>query len=246
MNILNITSLENLKENSDSIKQSVKNTGSILIRGLFSEANIREVIPKIYASLDASKPIGTTSGDRSLVRKNSFKWSVGGFNGAQMGNARLMVMAYNPLSSENIYNFHEKFEKLIEIRDIIRADGKSTSDRNLKGESFNACRFQIYPSGGGFMLGHKDYVAEETSMQNSAPLLQLLMFITERGIDFFQGGAFLTHNGLESDIEAYAKPGDIAIYDGQSFHGVKDIDPSLPLNTEKIRGRIVALVTIYK
>jgi hypothetical protein len=72
------------------------------------------------------------------------------------------------------------------------------------------------------------------------------MFITERGRDFSEGGAFLTHDGLETDIEAYAKSGDIAIYNGQSFHGVKDIDSHLPLTTNKIRGRIVALVTIYK
>lgn len=246
MNILDITSLEDLKINSELIKKSIKKTGSIIIRGLFNETFVREVIPKIYASLDAKNLIGTTAGDRNLVRTNSIKWSVGGFTGAQIGNARLMVMAYNPLSSENLYGFHEAFKKLIVIRDIIRNDGKFTTNENLMGDSFNACRFQIYPSGGGFMLGHQDYVAEKTSNQNSASLLQLLLFITERGKDFSQGGAFLTHNGLETDIEGYAKSGDIAIYDGQSFHGVKDIDPQLPLNTEKIRGRIVALVTIYK
>lgn len=246
MKILSITSLEHLKENTALIRESINNTGSILIRGLFKEEVVRDVIPKLYTALDSSKPVGTTAGDRALVRTNSFKWSVGGFTGAQVGNARLMVMAYNPLESENIYNFHDQFKKLIAIRDIIRSDGKSTEDKNLEGNSFNACRFQIYPSGGGFMLGHKDYVAEETSMQNSASLLQLLMFITERGKDFSQGGAFLTHDGVETDIESHAKSGDIAIYNGESFHGVKDIDPFLPLDTEKIRGRIVALVTIYK
>lgn len=70
--------------------------------------------------------------------------------------------------------------------------------------------------------------------------------MTERGVDFQSGGAYLEHGNLHKDIEQYAKAGDVVIYDGKSFHGVADIDPHEPLNTQKIRGRIVALVTIYK
>ena len=246
MNILNITSLDDLKKNSNIIKSLVSQNGSVLIRGLFDNKTIRNVIPKIFSSLDSSKLIGTTCGDSNLPRRNSFKWSVGGYTGAQIGNARLMIIAYNPLNAPDVFDFHNQFQRLIAIRDVIGGDGNSTNDDNLNGNSFNACRFQIYPSGGGFMLGHKDYIAEETSLYNGAPLLQLLLFVTERGKDFSEGGAYIINSGNELDIESYAQSGDIAIYNGQSFHGVKDIDPFMPLCTQKIRGRVVALVTIYK
>lgn len=224
----------------------VSQCGAVLIRGLFNGEDVRQVIPKINSSLDSLTLGGTVCGDNDIPRGNNFKWSVGAFSGAQIGNSRLMVIGYNPLNSPNVYGFHNYFHELIKIRDIVRGDSRSTADEYLQHNSFNACRFQIYPLGGGFMSGHRDYVAEQTSLQNGAALLQILMFVTQRGRDFQQGGAFLRHHDGELDIESFAESGDIAIYDGQSFHGVKDVDPFLPLCTHQIRGRIVALVTIYK
>jgi hypothetical protein len=60
------------------------------------------------------------------------------------------------------------------------------------------------------------------------------------------GGAYLVHDGQKIDIENLALPGDIVIYDGRSHHGVDDVDSEVPLDTTQIRGRVVALVTIYQ
>lgn len=235
-----------LSLNPIEIKQCISDHGGALIRNYIDPNRTRSVIPKLYRFLDPQEIAGTTSGTRDTVRKNSTKWSVGGHSGAQIGNARLMVSIYNPLSDSDLFNFHDVFLKLIELRDAIRSDNKSTKDEHLKNNAFNACRFQIYPKGGGFMLGHTDYVAEETSKLQSAGLFQLVLSITQRGIDFTAGGAYVKHNNELIDLEGEAKSGDIAIYDGSSFHGVADIDPFLPLSTNSIRGRIAALVTIYK
>jgi hypothetical protein len=246
MKILKLRTLDELKEKRHEIMRTIEMSGTILIRGLFNRDEVRGSIPLIYSRVDNSKILGTTQASKETVRQNSQKWSIGGFSGAQIGCARFMLTVYNPLACDNQYSFHDKFKRIIDVRDAIRNDGRSTHDVSLESPSFNACRFQIYPSGGGFMLGHRDSEAESTSILNKVPLLQLLLFVTERGIDFKKGGAFIENESGEVDVEAFAQSGDLAIYDGNSFHGVKDIDPEFPLDRAQIRGRIVALVTMYK
>ena len=246
MNIFHINNINDLIDQSTEIVTAVDSDGSVLLRGIFDPDQIRKALPEIYNWLNSNQALGTTAASKDDVRKNSLKWSIGGFTGAQKGNARFMLTVYNPLSSADIYGFHSNFRKLIDIRDALRNDGKSTHDNDLEGESFNGCRFQVYPRGGGFMLGHTDYEAESASSINKISLLQLLLFVTERGVDFAEGGAFLENNKQELDIESIARSGDVAVYNGKSFHGVKDIDPFLPLQLTEIRGRVVALVTIYK
>ncbi len=246
MNIIHCKSIDDVIFRSTEIKQSVSQWGSAIIRGLVDPNPLRQAIPQIYDHLKTKEIKGTTTGDRNSVRKNSAKWSVGASTGAQIGNARLMITIYNPLGDEDLFGCQNAFRQMIDVRDAIRNDSQSTRDESLIGDAFNACRFQIYPKGGGFMLGHTDYVAEETALTQRVPLLQLLLFITQRHVDFEDGGAYLIHNGQTVDVESFAETGDIAIYDGNSFHGVADIDPHLPLNSVDPRGRIVGLVTIYK
>ena len=243
--IFSINSLEVLAKYADQIKSNLSSRGFVVLRGLFDAYEIRAYLPKIYSYLDHAKIIGTTQATRATPRSNSIKWSVGGRTGSQPGNARLMATIYNPLNADDLINFRRHFEKLISIRDIIRNDGKNTGNDHLSDGSFNASRLQIYPEGGGFMLTHTDYVALENSEVQKAPLLQLVLLVTQRGLDFKEGGAYLIHNGKEIDVESQVHSGDILIYDGNSYHGVADIDPFKTLNTASIRGRVVALVTIY-
>jgi hypothetical protein len=245
MNIIYCESINEVILRSAEIKESVSESGAAIIRGLIDPQPLRNAVPQIYDHLRTQEIKGTTAGDRATVRRNSAKWSVGANTGAQIGNARLMITIYNPLRDKDIFGCQSAFRQMIEVRDAIRNDSISTKDENLSAGAFNACRFQIYPEGGGFMLGHTDYVAEEIALSQRVPLLQLLLFITQRSIDFQNGGAYLIHDGRTIDIESYAETGDIAIYDGNSFHGVADIDPHLALNSTDPRGRIVGLVTIY-
>jgi hypothetical protein len=246
MKILKIASLDCVKKQSEIIKKSVIENGAIILRGIFDPNDMKTSLNFLYNALDGMPILGTTQGTRESVRKNTLKWSVGGSTGAQKGNARFMLTAYNPIFEDDIYGFRSNFIRLIQIRDAIRGDQKTTNDDSLSYQSFNACRFQVYPRGGGFMLGHRDYVAEQASLQQNAPLLQLLLFVTKRGVDFMTGGAYLVHDGQKIDIENLALPGDIVIYDGRSHHGVDDVDSEVPLDTTQIRGRVVALVTIYQ
>jgi hypothetical protein len=245
MKIFEVNSVQALAEIKEVVCEELAQKDIALIRGIFDQNSIRSSLDRFITKVNKSKILGTTKGSRELVRENTFKWSVGASSGAQIGNARLMVIGYNPIFAPDVYSFRSTFETLIQIRDLLRGDGVQTDDDSLKNGGFNACRFQLYPAGGGFMLGHRDYVAEEISLVQNAPLFQVLVFLTERGVDFEEGGAYLIKDDEKIDIESYARCGDIAIYNGNSFHGVADIDPGKPLSTTILTGRVVGLVTIY-
>ena len=246
MKVLKISSPKELKAKNREIKDSIINNGAVVIRGLFQQHSMQSALDLLHQELDSKIIIGTTQGTKASVRQNTLKWSVGGSTGSQIGNARFMVTAYNPIFQEDIYQFHNNFKRLIEVRDAIRDDEKNTNDSSLTGDSFNACRFQIYPTGGGFMLEHQDHVGVKNSSEQNGSYLQMLVFLTQRGVHFQKGGAYLVHNEQKIDIEGLTLQGDIVVYDGKSSHGVDDIDPDLPINSTKIRGRVVGLVTIYQ
>ena len=165
---------------------------------------------------------------------------MGGNSGAQIGLSRLMLILYNPIFSSDKYKFRSEFEKLIKIRDYIRNDGKLTNDKFLSGNHFNACRSQIYPKGGGFMMGHTDYAGVKNSRKISKIYIQSLLCMTERGKDFKRGGAYILFKNKKIDIEKYVKRGDVVVHDGKSYHGVEDIDPNLPFSSNDLSGRVVA------
>ncbi len=225
------------------IKRLVESQGYYIFKNVLDSSVFDVCLNNLEYQFKSNQLLGTTQGDRNSVRNNSIKWSVGAFQGSQIGNSRLMVSFYNPLFKDDIYSFHNNFIKIINIRDFIRNDNQSTFDINLSNDAFNACRFQYYPSGGGFMSMHKDTTGAEAT--SSLQYLQLLAPITKRGVQFNEGGAILRKNDLDLDLESLISPGDVLVYDANSLHGVKDIDPQLALNTYLFKGRVVALTTIY-
>ena len=83
----------------------------------------------------------------------------------------------------------------------------------------------------------------ETTIQDS--YIQLVLLLTQKGIDFQTGGACVIQDGALIDSEINGLSGDVLVYDGLTNHGVADIDSSSPLDMHHLQGRAVALVTIY-
>ena len=47
-------------------------------------------------------------------------------------------------------------------------------------------------------------------------------------------------------FDDYTEIGDMILYNGQTIHGLKDVDPHKHLDMKKIRGRLTAAVTLFK
>lgn len=242
------TDASQLRDEGESIRAAVAKSGFCLVRGLVDPAIARQAVTRVHNAF-AEAPIAPSGlGSRESVRRNSAKWSIGGFSPSQSGVSRLMATFYNPMAQPDLFGLREAFRTLIEVRDLVSGLEKSLQDEYLENGAFNATRVQMYPSGGGFMSAHSDSTAASIlSAQRDGCFLQPVLLISQRGLDYESGGAFvIDKDGQSVDVELGSQSGDIIIYDERTVHGVADVDTHVPPNVALTRGRIVGLASVYQ
>jgi hypothetical protein len=74
----------------------------------------------------------------------------------------------------------------------------------------------------------------------------VLLELTEKGRDFIEGGAYVDLDEERVSYEDHCQTGDVIVYDGRSIHGVADIDPMLPLDLQRLSGRIVGMASLFR
>jgi hypothetical protein len=222
----------------DSILVSVKRQGYAVVRGLFDETKIAGCLKAIYGYANFRRHEASSGLTPIDIRRNTSKWSI---RGPQNGPARFAVVIYNPLFDGDLFQLHDAFQRIIQIRDKL-AGRNVLSDADLLPNRFNACRIQIYPAGGGFVAEHYDVKGKSNS---PGSYIEVLLLLTQKGIEYRKGGACVRFKGVECDAEAGTKRGDVLIYDASTFHGVLSIDPDVPFEANDLRGRAVAVATIY-
>ncbi len=243
--IFKIDSTQQLRGQAQAITRRVQQTGFALIRGVFDGEAIRRSTLSVYAYANRAKHLGSAGAPRQAVRTNSSKWSIGGTSASQAGISRCMITVYNPLGCEDLFQLHRHFRTLIEVRDVLAMRESALLDDQLPPPLFNATRIQIYPRGGGFMTAHRDMRAADNLKGISDAYIQLILLLTEKRADYRSGGAYIVRDGKVVDTEDGSRTGDVLVYDGNSLHGVDDIDPDLPFYPSDLSGRAVALATIY-
>lgn len=246
-NVFVLRSKEELSEPEllNTIINCVKDNSYAIIRGLFNRDEIRSKIPLLYNYVNSGEFLPSTGVSREAVRTNMKKWSLGGQSISQANLARFMIAVFNPMFCEDTFGLHADFEKLIYIRDVLAKREVMTDDK-LPAPKFNGTRIQIYPKGGGFLGGHIDQRAIESIADMDSSFIQLVMLVTEKGTDYKRGGAYVINSKKEYiDVEAHSQSGDVVIYDGNTMHGVEDIDPDKVFDQNNLAGRAVALVTIF-
>lgn len=248
MNTFHCAEVQEVADGRSQILQCISDSGFAIIRGVVDQSATRNSLDRFWTYVDQEPKHGSANASRDLVRRNSLKWSVGGYSPSQSGVSRLMLTAYNPLSAPDVLGCHWIFRLLIATRDVLAGRTAPLWDGDLPQGCFNATRLQVYPRGGGFMSAHKDSTASRTHAQAiDGTYLQPLVVLTERPLDFKEGGAFVVSpNGQSKLIESETRAGDIIVYDEGSIHGVADIDPQEVLDSLNVRGRVVALATIYE
>jgi hypothetical protein len=242
--IIELKGISDLAQQIDELKEKLFADGHLLLRGLFTKEELNEVrkeFQTVYSRLEAR---GTTKvAANEIVDNDLLKYSVGQFSGAQT-MARLFLILYR--KEENLSTIERiVFDKLIKIYEIIQ--GKAFSKEQLEAsDSFFTKRYQFYPSGGGFIGTHADTFNIETTKRLGGEFIQFVLPITQKGIDYSEGGGYTMSNGELVSNEEDSELGDLIVYDGSIEHGVADIEPSKPLDMNPSSGRIVMLTTLYK
>lgn len=230
----------------DILLSKIDENGYCVVRGLFQPPVIRSSLRLLQSKLSQSPHIFPTRCSPEVVRANSIKWSIGSTSSVQGGISRFMLTIMNPLRNEDLFNLHSTYKTLIHLRDLIANREIPLFDDQLPEPFFNGTRIQHYPSGGGFMTAHSDTTGADTAQHLGGDYIQLVLLLSQKGIDFQEGGAFVFKDDKYVDVEVNTQSGDVLVYNSSIVHGVSDIDPQVPLDLSTANGRFAALATIYK
>lgn len=232
---------------AELVARFVSEHGFAIIRGLVSGGSLENARRAIAEQFDPHKDSPAIGTPADAAMRNFQKIVIGG--GAQRGYyvPRFARILYNPLWADDIYGMREIFRKLAQLRNRLQGYPENYAVDQAEDGLFTASRLQHYPAGGGFFAAHRDAVVDQVTREAGlARFFQLVMLLTQKGKDFASGGAFVDRDGERLDLESEAQAGDVLVYDGRSVHGVDDVDPHLVPDLGSLRGRLVALTSLYK
>lgn len=245
-NFLNVSKLEDWS--SPLIFHLLKQHSFVCLRGLIPEKSVLKAKQCLQLSFNKHNDHPTTGETPDQVKTNFQKLAVGSIHSQhhQGSYSRLVRTFYNPLWADDIYQMHDIFRCLISVRNKLLDKPQNFATDKIEDNLWTASRIHQYPSGGGFMQAHRDTTLKNVSQKANLNYFQVMLIMTQKGVDFEEGGGFIMQGEKRWIFEEHCQQGDIIIYDSQSFHGVADIDPHKPLNLDTLSGRLAAFVSLYR
>lgn len=220
------------------------------IRGLFGAAEIRAGLESLRRGFDPSLDNPVIGEAPGAVMKNFQKLAIGGTMQSWAYRPRFIRILYNPLWEADIYGLHGLFRKLAALRNRLQGHPEGYAIDTVDGGMWTAARVQHYPAGGGFLIPHRDTVISKVNSDAGIEqFYQILLPLTQKGMDFERGGGFVELEDGEGQrvyIEDNIEAGDVVMYDGRTVHGVADIDPHKRVNLQTMDGRVVMFASLYK
>lgn len=232
----------------DAIRDAVAAHAMVRVRGLFDRDEIRAALAGIAAGFSAARDERHDPADTDAVRRNFQKLQVGANSGVNSRRTlgRFMRMLYNPIFADDIYGMRSHFVTLARFRNLLYKLPVDFAVHGTDDGYWTCSRLLQYPRGGGFIVPHRDMYAQVATAEAGLGYYQPLLLLTEKGVDFTSGGAYVDVGDDRIFYEDGCRAGDVVVYDGRSIHGVGDIDPLEPLDLVHFSGRAVALATLFK
>jgi hypothetical protein len=96
------------------------------------------------------------------------------------------------------------------------------------------------------MVPHRDVYSQIATAEAGMGYYQPMLLMSDPGKDFSEGGAYVDRGEQRFHYERSCQAGDLIAYNGNSIHGVADVDPMLDLDLTHFSGRVVALVSLFR
>jgi hypothetical protein len=230
------------------LRQTLERHAVVCVRGLFDRAAIRRTYESIVAGFNAEKDRRHDPRDTDAVRRNFQKLQVGANSGVNSRRTlgRFMRMLYNPIFADDIYGMRAHFTTLAKFRNRLYELPEEHAVTGTDDGYWTCSRLLQYPRGGGFMVPHRDMYAQVATREAGLTYFQPLLLLTEKGVDFQEGGAYVEVDDERFYYEDFCQAGDVVVYDGRSVHGVADVDPLSDLDLVRCSGRLVALASLFR
>ncbi|MDG0965432.1 MAG: hypothetical protein P8O23_10220 [Opitutales bacterium] len=230
------------------IYDSLKTETYAAIRGIIDPEELASCVTSIKQKFSQDNDNPSTGESPSDIMTNFQKLASGGESKRYNNFPRFFRTLYNPIWADDIYGMRSIFRKVSRVRNLIYGLPEDFAIEEVASNGYwTASRIHQYPSGGGFFTGHRDTTLLDVAKEKGTGFFQVILVMSKKGQDFEQGGAFVDKNEDERlYLEDLLSPGDIAIYNGETVHGVEDIDPHRKLTLDTINGRLAGFVSLYK
>ncbi len=232
----------------EDLRHAIATHSFVCVRGLFEREAVRRTLDGIREHFRPKDDRRHNPLDSNAARSNFQKLQIGANSGVNSRRTlgRFMRVLYNPIFADDVLGMRETFIKLAKFRNHLY---RLPVDHAVTGtdDGFWTCsRLLQYPTGGGFIVPHRDMYAQIATTDAGLGYFQPLLLMTEKGRDFQQGGAYVDVGEERFYYEEFCQSGDVIVYDGRSVHGVSDIDPLSDLELVAFSGRVVALASLFK
>ena len=244
--LLHADRLESLR--IDEVRRTIDEHALVCIRGLFDPVAIRAVLRGIRERFDPGNDRKHDPRDSDAVRRNFQKLQVGANSGIDSRRTlgRFMRALYNPIFADDIHGMRGHFIQLARFRNLLYGLPVDFAVETTEQGYWSCTRIQQYPRGGGFMVPHRDVYSQIATTEAGMGYYQPMLLMSDPGEDFTEGGAYVDRGGQRFQYERFCRAGDLIAYNGNSIHGVADIDPMLDLDLTHFSGRVVALVSLFR
>ena len=240
-----------IKKISDLDRKKILNVidknGYAIISGLFEKNEINDALKNFKKKFNFKLDKASTDGTPKEIKKNFQKLCVGSASNNTEKIYRLHRIIYNPAWAVDKFKLKKIFIKFGKIRNLFLGFSENFCLNTIENNLWSANRILQYPSGGGHMSCHTDYILKNVSEKNNInKFYQLILLITEKKKHYKTGGAYVIHNKKKILLEDSAKQGDLLIYKSTIKHGVEEIDSNLKLDLKKPSGRIILMNSLYQ
>jgi hypothetical protein len=230
-----------------SVDREVTRTGLAIIRPSQIFADLCEAARADYLAAFRStraQPPKKVFAPADLAVGPWRKFTIGSKNGVGESYAQLLQTIYFDSNQPGHASLNTLFKVIIELRNQLMRVAPGFGEDPARDGFWNACRVHHYPTGGGFMLTHRDtYFPIKLG---DLPFYQVMAPLSLKGRDFSEGGGVLvTRQGERLNTDEIAGLGSIVVFDGKVEHGVDDVDPQDVMNFEAERGRLAAFANLY-
>ena len=233
--------------NRKKILNVIDKNGYAIISGLFERNEINDALKNFKKKFNFKLDKASTDGTPKEIKKNFQKLCVGSASNNTEKIYRLHRIIYNPTWAVDKYKLKKIFMKFGKIRNYFLGFSENFCLNSVENNLWSANRILQYPSGGGHMSCHTDYILKNVSEKNNInKFYQLILLITEKKKHYKTGGAYVIHNKKKILLEDFAKQGDLLIYKSTIKHGVEEVDSSLKLDLKKPSGRIILMNSLYQ
>ncbi|MFM7143991.1 MAG: hypothetical protein ACKO2K_18970 [Alphaproteobacteria bacterium] len=220
----------------------------VRVTGLLDRDEIRAAHRRIVRDFDPANDRKHDPRDTEAVRRNFQKLQVGANSGMDTRRTlgRFLRILYNPIFAPDVHGLRGAFARVARFRNRLYGLPEDFAVEGTDDGLFTCARIHQYPRGGGFMVPHRDLFSRLVTEESDMGYFQVFFLLTEKGVDYVEGGAYVEHDGERILFEDAARAGDVLVYDGRSIHGVADIDPLEPLELDRFGGRAAAFVSLFR